>query len=104
MGMRPIDMITIVGKTHDATMAAQANARAHTNTQDHIAVRQAALADLASEQVSGVAEDDRLELSSEGNGSNAGGGGHATFHQEDETEDELDDRTVPLEHRIDFLA
>lgn len=105
MGMRPIDIIAIVGKTHDVAQALQASARAHGTSQDHIAVRQAAKADRASEQVSESAGDDRLELSTEENGANGGGGDGAHHHfDEDEADEELDDRTIPAEHRIDFLA
>lgn len=104
MGMRPIDIIAIVGKTHDAAQAVQANARSHGTMQDHIAARQAAKADLASEQVRESTGDDRLELSTEENGANGGGGDTGYHSMEEEAEDELDDRTLPPEHQIDFLA
>jgi hypothetical protein len=103
--MRQIDIIAIVGKTHDASAALQSQARAHGAMQDHIAVRQAAKADRASEQVSATAEDDRLELSTEEYAGNGGGGGDTHLQDdEEETDEELDDRTVPSDHCIDFLA
>lgn len=104
MGMRPIDIIAIVGKTHDATHAMQASARAHDTTQDQIAVRQATLADRASEQVNATPDDDRLELSTDGSGGNGAGGGDTSEGSPGEAEEELDDRIIPLEHQIDFLA
>ena len=104
MGMRPIDVIAIVGKTHDATLAVQQSSRAHGTMQDQIAGRQSAKADLASEQVSALAADDRLELST-GEYAGKGGGGGDTHHREGEApEDDLDDRALPTEHHVDFLA
>ncbi len=101
MGMRQMDLIGIMGKTQDAAQAQQVSNRSHAALQDHIAVRQAAQAEQASEHISATAPEDRLELSTEGDGGGYGGGGGGTRPGEDE---EPAPAPPAEEHQVDFLA
>lgn len=107
MGMRPIDIIAISGKTQDAAQAQAASVRAHGNLQDQLAVQQSARSERASELVAGVTPEDRLELSTQGDGGTAGGGGDSTGSAPDPEGEALileEGEPALSERHIDFLA
>ncbi|HEY3269361.1 MAG TPA: hypothetical protein VGM37_20810 [Armatimonadota bacterium] len=99
--MFPVHIVAAVNKTADATVAQQAVARAHLLAQEGLADRESARLERGREQVSASAPEDRLELSSEGEGMGADGDDSG---REPADEDDPNDAAPPDEGHINFLA
>lgn len=103
MGMRPIDIIPIVGKTLDASQAQQNNTRGPSTTQEIFAVEESVQADISSEKVAAAEPEDQLELNANADGGGLGGGDSETKESEKNNSDSEQENEIPPNH-IDFLA
>jgi len=104
LGLRPIDIVSVIGKTQDHQQAQQTSQRQHVAQQQQLAVQQVAREELGHTQVSEVPTEDRLELQTEREGAGYGGEYGADTPDEANGEDDEDAAPGGTNSHIDFFA